>query len=133
MKSHSTRARLLASTFIGGAAFAAAAVTPAFAQDTSAPQEVVVTGSRIPRPNLTAAEPITTVTQEEFKAEGTTNVESLLNNLPSISPRRDPVLQQRRERHRYGRHSRFRRRAHPGAGGRPSDAPGRLAITGCRP
>ncbi len=86
MTSNSIRARLLASTIIGGAAFAAVSATSAFAQDTSAPQEVVVTGSRIPRPNLTSAEPITTVTQEEFKFEGTTNVETLLNNLPSVSP-----------------------------------------------
>ncbi len=48
----------------------------------TAVQEVVVTGSRIPQPGLTSASPLTVVTDQEIKLEGTTNVESLLNNLP---------------------------------------------------
>jgi outer membrane receptor protein involved in Fe transport len=66
---------------ICGAAMAVAA--PAFAQD-AAVQEVVVTGSRIPQPNLTAISPITSVTAAEVKLEGTTRVEDLLNNLPQV-------------------------------------------------
>jgi outer membrane receptor protein involved in Fe transport len=49
-------------------------------------EEVVVTGSRIPTPNLTSASPVAVVTSAEIKLEGTTNVESLLNNLPMVSP-----------------------------------------------
>jgi outer membrane receptor protein involved in Fe transport len=79
----STRERLLASTIIIGAAMAVAA--PAFAQDASAPiQEVVVTGSRIPQPNLTAISPVTAVSNAEIKLEGTTRIEDLLNNLPQV-------------------------------------------------
>ncbi len=48
----------------------------------TAVQEVVVTGSRIPQAGLTSASPLTVVTDAEIKLEGTTNVESLLNNLP---------------------------------------------------
>ncbi len=80
MQIRTTRERLLATTIICGAAMAVAA--PAFAQD--AVQEVVVTGSRIPQPNLTSASPLTVVNSQELKLEGTTNVESLLNDLPQV-------------------------------------------------
>jgi iron complex outermembrane recepter protein len=45
-------------------------------------QELVVTGSRIPQPNLTSVSPVTAVTNETIKVEGTTRVEDLLNALP---------------------------------------------------
>ncbi len=77
----STRERLLATTIICGAAMALAA--PAFAQDAPV-QEVVVTGSRIPQPNLTSISPITAVGAAEVKLEGTTRVEDLLNSLPQV-------------------------------------------------
>ncbi|MHB8285462.1 MAG: TonB-dependent receptor plug domain-containing protein [Caulobacteraceae bacterium] len=48
----------------------------------AAVQEVVVTGSRIPQRGLTSVSPLTTVGSQEIHLEGTTNVESLLNNLP---------------------------------------------------
>ena len=48
-------------------------------------QEVVVTGSRIRQPNLTATSPLTTVNRAEFQLEGTTRVEDLLNNLPQVT------------------------------------------------
>ena len=59
-----------------------AIAAPAFAQD--AVQEVVVTGSRIPQPNLTSASPLTVVNSQELKLQGTTNVETLLNDLPQV-------------------------------------------------
>jgi len=45
-------------------------------------QDVVVTGSRIPQPNLTGASPVTVVTAQEVKLQGTTRVEDLVNSLP---------------------------------------------------
>lgn len=45
-------------------------------------QEVIVTGSRIPQPNLTSISPVTAVSAEQVKIEGTTRVENLINNLP---------------------------------------------------
>ncbi len=92
------RSRLLASTLLVGAMTATA---PALAQvgtptnqiDTSANGEVVpagsdivVTGSRIKRRDLETAAPITVVSQEEFRLQGSVNVETVLNQLPQVIP-----------------------------------------------
>ena len=45
-------------------------------------QEVVVTGSRIPQPNLTSISPVTSIASDQVKIEGVTRVEDLINNLP---------------------------------------------------
>jgi outer membrane receptor protein involved in Fe transport len=47
---------------------------------------VVITGSRIPHANLTAISPLTLVQGEEFKLQGVTNAEDLLNELPQVNP-----------------------------------------------
>jgi len=47
-------------------------------------QDIVVTGTRIPQPNLTSAAPVTVVTSQDVKLTGTTRVEDLLNQLPSV-------------------------------------------------
>ena len=47
---------------------------------------IVVTGSRIARPDLEAPSPVTTVTAEQFDLTGTVTVETLLNELPQIIP-----------------------------------------------
>ncbi len=102
------RQRLLATTLLVSAGMVA---SPAFAQDvpaadppaeTTAPVEatadqqatsatgeavqdasdIVVTGSRIPQPNLTSASPITVVSSQELKLQGTTRTEDLINSLP---------------------------------------------------
>ena len=87
MLKQSTRTYLLTSTMIGGVTLATVAVSPAFAQSKSADQpatveEVVITGSRIPQPNLTSVSPLTAVNSQEIKAQGTTGVENLINTLP---------------------------------------------------
>jgi len=46
---------------------------------------VVVTGSLIRQPNLTATSPLTVVNSEEFKLQGATNVEDVLNTLPAVT------------------------------------------------
>ena len=46
--------------------------------------EVVVTGSRIARPNLESPVPVTTVSSEELFQTGTTSVGDLLNDLPAL-------------------------------------------------
>ncbi|MGL3822106.1 TonB-dependent receptor domain-containing protein [Sphingopyxis sp. R3-92] len=64
--------------------------SPARAQDapadesTTADETIVVTGSRIPQANLEGAAPITVVTGEDLKLQGTTRVEDMLNSLPSV-------------------------------------------------
>ncbi|USI72767.1 TonB-dependent receptor domain-containing protein [Sphingomonas morindae] len=47
---------------------------------------IVVTGSRITRPNATAAAPITSVTSEAIRAQAAVNVEDVLNRVPQIAP-----------------------------------------------
>ena len=47
-------------------------------------QDIIVTGTRIPQPNLTSAAPVTVVTSQDVKLTGTTRVEDLLNQLPSV-------------------------------------------------
>ena len=47
---------------------------------------IVITGSRIPRSDLNAVSPVTTVDGYEFKLQGTTNSEELLNWLPQVNP-----------------------------------------------
>jgi len=63
---------------------AAAQTTAAAAQDAQT-QTVVVTGTRIKRPNLKSNSPVTTVDSGEIKAQGATTVESVLNNLPQVT------------------------------------------------
>ncbi|MGN6154730.1 MAG: TonB-dependent receptor domain-containing protein [Sphingomicrobium sp.] len=45
-------------------------------------QDIIVTGSRIPQPNLESASPVTVVTSQEVKVSGTTRTEDLINSLP---------------------------------------------------
>jgi iron complex outermembrane recepter protein len=46
--------------------------------------EIIVTGTRIPQVNLTSPAPVTVVTNQDVKLTGTTRVEDLLNQLPSV-------------------------------------------------
>ncbi|RZL28711.1 MAG: TonB-dependent receptor, partial [Sphingomonas sp.] len=64
------------------AATALAAPNPASSSDDT----VVVTGSRIQRPNMTSAAPITSVTAQDIRAQAPTNIEDVLNRLPQIAP-----------------------------------------------
>ena len=103
------RQRLLATTLLVGASMVA---SPAFAQDAPAPADeapaettapvegttqpstsatgekiqesadIVVTGSRIPQPNLTSSSPVTVISAQEVKLQGTTRTEDLINSLP---------------------------------------------------
>ena len=43
---------------------------------------IVVTGSRIPQPNLTSISPVTVMNQQEMKLQGSTRTEDLINTLP---------------------------------------------------
>src|SRR3982751_2073624 len=103
------RQRLLTTTLLVGASMAA---SPAFAQTTPAPADttadqpttapveattptpattqannasggdIVITGSRIPQPNLTSASPVTVLSSQDIKLQGTTRTEDLINSLP---------------------------------------------------
>ncbi|THD54615.1 TonB-dependent receptor plug domain-containing protein, partial [Phenylobacterium sp.] len=88
MKIQSTRERLLASSMICGMAFlglSATAASAAAAADANGDvAEIVVTGTRLPSPNLTSIAPVTTVGNAEIKAEGVTRIEDITNSLPQV-------------------------------------------------
>ena len=72
---------------ICGAALLGLSATQAAAQTASGASqvsEIVVTGSRIPSPNLTSVSPVTAVSSQELKLQGTTTVETMLNRLPQV-------------------------------------------------
>lgn len=90
------RSRLLATTLLISGALA----TPAFAQaptadpevadstasDTADQGEVVVTGSRIARPNLTSNSPIAVVSGAQTTANADVTLDTYLNTLPQVNP-----------------------------------------------
>lgn len=90
MKTTNTYAALKA----GAAALAvgvALAGTSAFAQDAApaaAPSDdgeaIIVTGSRIARPELTASSPVSVLSTQDIKLQGASRVEDVLNSLPSV-------------------------------------------------
>src|SRR5512140_1830659 len=71
---------------ICGAAFLGLSATQAFAAAAAAGEvsEIVVTGTRIPSPNLTSIAPVTTVGNADIKAQGVTRVEDITNSLPQV-------------------------------------------------
>src|SRR5262245_40393021 len=78
-----TRKQLAAMTI--GLTVGMGATVTSFAQDKTQPiSEVIVTGSRIARPNLESSVPVTTVGGEEFIQTGNTSIGDVLNELPSL-------------------------------------------------
>ena len=97
-----TRRRILATTIIAGAAAfnsSAYAQTTRNAPDTASASppanvtpsdlsavaqntDIIVTGSRIQQPNLTSASPVTVLSAQTAKLQGTTRIEDLVNSLP---------------------------------------------------
>ena len=86
------RRRLLGTSMFAGAALVAAAslmAAPAMAQDAQeddSVDDIVVTGSRIVRQDYVANSPIVTVSQEDFQATGSVNIDTLINDLPQFTP-----------------------------------------------
>ncbi len=60
------------------------APAPTNQSDAASLQTVVVTGSRIVSPNLTAISPITTISATDIKMTNLTRTEDILNNLPMV-------------------------------------------------
>ncbi len=44
--------------------------------------DIVITGTRIPQPNLTSASPVTVLSSQDIKLQGTTRTEDIINSLP---------------------------------------------------
>ena len=83
MAEQNRRERLLSTSFLLGAALTTgfAFAAPAVAQE-SGDDVIVVTGSRIPQPNLETTSPITQITADDLTTQGVTRVEDLVNQLP---------------------------------------------------
>jgi outer membrane receptor protein involved in Fe transport len=76
-------ATALAGFAMGGLPGTATAQTSEVADEL---EQIVVTGSRIKRTDLTSSSPVAVVNSEEFRLSGTVNVEQLLNTLPQTIP-----------------------------------------------
>ena len=98
VKTNLIKSLLTGATCLAGGASALFAAAPAFAQD-AAPQDaqatetadapastIVVTGSRINRPDLTAASPVSVVEGEKLQLANKPGVEELLRQIPQAVP-----------------------------------------------
>ncbi|HEX8666952.1 MAG TPA: TonB-dependent receptor [Allosphingosinicella sp.] len=105
MNSNRIRTKLLATTMICGVLGFAAPAYAQDAEDQTQPQtgpveaadpntsadanpdagddgDIVITGSRIPQPNLTSVSPVTVVNSQDIKLQGVTRTEDIINSLP---------------------------------------------------
>lgn len=84
MRVHLLRRHLLATTIMGGALAAAvpALAQPAQQQDATTVDEIVVTGSRIARPNQDSPVPVSVITAQHIEATGQMNTGDILRTLP---------------------------------------------------
>ncbi len=89
---HTLRVALLATTVgLGATAWS----VPAFAQDEQAdePQQaIVITGSRIVRPDFTSNSPVVSVNKDLLQNTSTAALETSLNKLPQFTPAQTPSL-----------------------------------------
>jgi iron complex outermembrane receptor protein len=95
VNTNNVRQRLMASSMICGTALLALSATGAAAQNTPAGggtpaggvavEELVVTGSRIPQPNLTSISPVQTVGSREVLLGGRPATIDILNQLPQVT------------------------------------------------
>ena len=76
----------MATSLLSGLAVLATASSAYAAADAASGEvsEIVVTGTRIPSPNLTSIAPITTVGASDIKAQGVTRIEDITNSLPQV-------------------------------------------------
>lgn len=88
VKISSTKAALRCATCLG-VALSVGMATDAQAQDTSAPEAasapeatIIVTGSRINRPDLTAASPVSVLTADQMRLTNKPGVEEILRRMP---------------------------------------------------
>jgi iron complex outermembrane receptor protein len=57
---------------------------PVAAQDADAPEDIVITGSRVKRANETSATPVNTVTSEQLEQRGVVNIVDILSTIPQV-------------------------------------------------
>ncbi|MGD8327230.1 MAG: TonB-dependent receptor [Sphingomonadales bacterium] len=75
------------SMLMGAAALSATSANAQDLQDQeAAAEEIIVTGSRIARPDLSANSPVNVIEAEVFQQQGTVNIENVVNQLPAVTP-----------------------------------------------
>ena len=72
---------LLATGTVTGATYLPAAQAQ---EDAAELEQVVVTGSRIPQPNLEGTSPVSLITSQDVALQGVQQVEDLINNMPQV-------------------------------------------------
>lgn len=84
---------LLAALFLvlppGGGGWVSAQEAADSEEEVAGVEEIVVTGSRVPRKDLEAAAPITVFTREELDRSGATSIGQMLRELPSVAGQAD--------------------------------------------
>jgi iron complex outermembrane recepter protein len=83
-KAHGARRAAQCAIFAGAAA--AAALSPAYAQDSAADETIVVTGTRIQKPGVVSSSPIYSVDADEIRRQQEPEVEKILRLLPITAP-----------------------------------------------
>lgn len=83
--SKSFQLKLMKSTFLAGALGLALLTSMGVAAAQEGSETIVVTGTRIPQINRRSTSPIQTITDAEFKLQGTSEASDLLNQLPQIT------------------------------------------------
>ena len=73
--------RAVRTALIAASTGAVAYIPVGFAQDQEL-EQIVVTGSRIPQPNIEGTSPVSVIGAQEVRLQGVTQVEDLINNLP---------------------------------------------------
>ena len=81
-------ALLVATAAVAAPSFAQISTQPSGEEDATTAEtgSIVVTGSRIQRPDLSGTSPVAVVDQEEFELSGAVNVEQVINTLPQVLP-----------------------------------------------
>jgi outer membrane receptor protein involved in Fe transport len=79
-------ALLIASAPMALALSASPAAAQTAAAEEETPTDIVVTGSRISRPDLTSNTPLSVISGDTFQQQGSVNVESVINLLPQVTP-----------------------------------------------
>ena len=80
------RNKLLRSTMLAGAAVAVSVPSVVQAQGEEAVEEIVVTGTRISRPDLAAPSPVASIGAVDLNLSNSVHLESFLNTLPQTIP-----------------------------------------------
>ena len=91
MKTCTIMKRALRGTALSALSITAMA-TPAFAQDEAEEDVIIVTGSRIVRPDLEASSPVAVIAGDDFKTFNSPSVESLLSENPQFLPENGPAV-----------------------------------------